>query len=357
MYQIKETITLIGISALLLCCSACEDKSQKPDQASDDSFLIQKEDIEPNDQGQIVLMIHGGASYPTPSRNNTTRDSLIKRVMRNALVRGRDTLMKGGSSTDAIQCSIAVLEDSPYFNAGKGAVFNSEGVNELDASIMKGADRSAGAIAGVQRVKNPISAARIVMDSSQNVLLAGRGAEQFVSSKGAELVEAYYFFTQDSWNELKKAKDETGEVIPKQPAQKNEKFGTVGAVALDLKNNISAGTSTGGRNNKRFGRIGDSPIIGASTFADNKYCGVSSTGWGEFFIRNATAHSVVSYMEFKKNDVVEAAQWVMYEKMKGIEGGIIALDKNGRGSFPFNTPVMNRGYITQTGEPKVFIYK
>jgi L-asparaginase / beta-aspartyl-peptidase len=226
----------------------------------------------------------------------------------------------------------------------------------MDASIMNGADMKAGAVAGVTTVKNPIDAARLVMDSSDNVLLAGSGAEKFAAMKGAAIVDRSYFFTQDSWDELIKAKEEKKEPLPVLPGN-NGKFGTVGAVALDKAGNLSAGTSTGGRNNKRFGRIGDSPIIGASTYADNRYCAVSSTGWGEFFIRHAAAHSVVSCMELAGTGLADAAQWVMYQKMKGIEGGIIALDKNGHASFPFNTPVMNRGYITLTGEPQVFIYK
>ena len=212
-------------------------------------------------------------------------------------------------------------------------------------------------MAAVGTIKNPIDAARLVMDSSDNVMLVGRGAEQFAALKGAVIVDPSYFFTQDSWDELVKAKTKTNDSLPSPPVSKNQKYGTVGAVSLDKDRNISAGTSTGGRTNKRFGRIGDSPIIGASTYADNRYCGVSSTGWGEYFIRNCTAHSVVSYVEFKNSSITEAAQWVMYVKMKDIEGGIIALDKEGNGSFPFNTPLMNRGYITLTGEPKVFIYK
>jgi beta-aspartyl-peptidase (threonine type) len=319
--------------------------------------VLKPESIRSEDQGQIVLIIHGGASYHTPARNNPVRDSLIKSGMKQALLAGRAIITKGGSSTDAVQAAIRILEDSPYFNAGKGAVFSSEGFNELDASLMEGKDLKAGAVAAVRTIKNPIDAARLVIDSSDNVMLVGKGAEQFAALKGAKIVEPSYFFSQDSWDELLKAKMEKNEKMPSKPIQKNQKFGTVGAVALDKNKNISAGTSTGGRNNKRFGRIGDSPIIGASTYADNRYCGVSSTGWGEYFIRNAVAHSVVSYLEFKQSGVAEAAQYVIYQKMKGIEGGIVALDKNGNGSFPFNTPVMNRGYITLTGEPQVFIYK
>ena len=223
------------------------------------------------------------ASYRTPTRNNPIRDSIIQEVMGRALIAGRDTLLKGGSSTDAVEVSIQILEDSPFFNAGKGAVFNGEGVNELDASIMEGKERKAGAVAGVKQIKNPINAARMVMDSSDNVLLVGEGAERFSKLKGATLVSNDYFFTQDSWDELIKAKKENDEKLPKSPIEKNEKFGTVGAVALDLSKNIAAGTSTGGRSNKRFGRIGDSPIIGASTYADNRYCGVFFYGLGRIF--------------------------------------------------------------------------
>jgi len=337
----------------ILCLSSCT--VNQDDKAS--SQVLQTESIRSEDQGKIVLMIHGGASYPSSARNNPIRDSLIKEGMKEALLAGRKIISNGGSSTDAVQAAIRILEDSPYFNAGKGAVFSSEGFNELDASLMEGKELKAGAVAAVRTIKNPIDAARLVIDSSDNVLLIGNGAEHFAAINGAKMVEPSYFFTQDSWDELIKAKKEKNEKLPTKPSLKNQKFGTVGAVALDINQNISAGTSTGGRTNKRFGRIGDTPIIGASTYADNRYCGVSCTGWGEYFIKNAVAHSVVSYMEFKQSRIDEAAQYVMYQKMKGIEGGIIALDKNGKGSFPFNTPVMNRGYITLSGEPQVFIYK
>jgi beta-aspartyl-peptidase (threonine type) len=222
---------------------------------------------------------------------------------------------------------------------------------------MQGKDLKAGSVSGITTVKNPISAARMVMDSSEFVMLSGKGAEQFAALKKLEIVDPSYFFTQVSWDELVSVKQKAKETIPEKPKVKNEKYGTVGAVALDKHGNISAGTSTGGRTNKRWGRIGDSPIIGASTYADNRYCGVSSTGWGEFFIRNCVAHSVISMMEFKNVTVNEAAEFVMFDKMKGIEGGIIALDPKGKVSIAFSTPVMNRGYITMDGEPQVFIYK
>jgi len=354
MYK-RNPLYILTFLFLILFFAGCTNYKNNRD--AEKKFSLVSESIKTEDQGKIVLMIHGGASYPSPARNNPLRDSLIMKVMREALISGRAIIATGGSSTDAVQTAIRMLEDSPYFNAGRGAVFNSEGINEMDASLMEGKNLKAGAVAAVRTIKNPIDAARLVMDSSDNVLLSGSGAEKFAALKGSEIVNPSYFFTQDSWDELIKEKKESNDSLPAPPPDKNKKYGTVGAVALDNEKNISAGTSTGGRTNKHFGRIGDSPIIGASTYADNRYCGVSSTGWGEYFIRNCTAHSVVSYVEFRNSSITEAAQWVMYVKMKNIEGGIIALDKNGYGSFPFNTPLMNRGYITLNGEPQVFIYK
>ena len=307
----------------------------------------------------VVLIIHGGASYISERYNNDSMDVAFKQIMSEALAKGRDVIINGGSSVDAVQAAINIMEDAPIFNAGKGAVFSSAGMNELDACIMEGKTLNAGAVASVTTIKNPINAARLVMDSSEHVFLAGDGAEKYAREKGLEIVDNKYFFTQNRWDEWQEVvkKENAGAKESAEAVVKNQKYGTVGAVALDLNGNLAAGTSTGGRTNKKYGRIGDSPIIGASTYADNRYCGVSSTGWGEMFIRHCTAHSVVSMMEHKGASVNEAAEGVMYEKMKDIEGGIIALDRKGNISMAFNTPVMNRGYITLTGDPKVFIYK
>jgi beta-aspartyl-peptidase (threonine type) len=297
---------------------------------------------------KIILVIHGGASYPSELRNSPVRDSMVLEEMKQVLLYGQSLLNQGKNAENVVCEVISMLEDCPLFNAGKGAVFNAEGENELDACIMKGKDRSAGAVAGLKRIKNPIRLAKAVMDCTSFVLLHSTGAEEFAKSINMPTVNQDYFFTNESWKELQ---------IAKEKEIKNTKFGTVGAVALDKNGNIAAGTSTGGRTNKKWGRIGDSPIIGASTYADNSFGAVSSTGWGEHFIRNATAHSIIACIEYGKMNLKEACEEILYKKMKNIEGGVIALDTAGKMCCVFNTPVMNRGYISANGKPVVNIYK
>jgi beta-aspartyl-peptidase (threonine type) len=242
------------------------------------------------------------------------------------------------------------MEDSPLFNAGKGAVFNSVGVNEMDASIMDGRDRNAGAVTVVRTVKNPIKLARLVLDKSPHVLLAEDGATEFAREHNLELVDPEYFFTQRRWDALQKAKEKE---------QDSNGHGTVGAVALDQAGNIAAATSTGGRNNKRYGRIGDSPIPGAGTYADNKTCGVSSTGHGEYFIRAAIAFDISARMQHGGQSLAQAANAVIHGTLTdmGGTGGVVALDRDGNIAMPFNTSGMYRGYIDQDGTATIAIYK
>jgi L-asparaginase / beta-aspartyl-peptidase len=303
---------------------------------------------------QWVLVIHGGAGGPVKgTMSEQTEQEYIKK-MNEVLQGGSKILQHGGSSLDAVEYCIRMMEDSPLFNAGKGSVFNAEGKIELDASIMDGKTLKAGAVAGVTTIKNPVSAARAVMEKSQHVMLAGDGAEAFASAQGLEIVDPSYFFTKEKWELYEKTKQEQ----EKKKETREGKHGTVGAVALDQTGNLAAGTSTGGMSNKMKGRIGDSPIIGAGTYANNTTCAVSSTGHGEFFIRNVVAYDISALMEYKGLPLEEAATFVIMEKLKsqGAGGGLIAIDKNGTIAMPFNTNAMFRGYIRSDGKTEVLIY-
>ncbi|RMI19351.1 MAG: isoaspartyl peptidase/L-asparaginase, partial [Calditrichaeota bacterium] len=274
----------------------------------------------------------------------------------------------GGSSLDAVEQTIRVLEDSPLFNAGKGAVFTNAGTNELDASIMDGATLQAGAVAGVKRVKNPISLARLVMEKSPHVMLAGDGADAFAKENGLELVDPHYFYTEQryqQWQRVlqreKEKQQSQSRAAPDAASSEADEppLGTVGVVALDKQGNLAAGTSTGGMTNKRWGRVGDSPIIGAGTYADNRTCAVSCTGHGEYFIRLNVAHDISALMAYKGLSVQEAAEEVILKKLTqlGGTGGVIAIDRNGNIAMPFNTSGMYRGYWLEGGEPVVKIYR
>lgn len=314
-------------------------------------------------QKKYVLVIHGGAGTITKENMTPEKEKAYKDKLTEALKAGYAEIQKGKTSVDAVQSAIVVMENSPLFNAGKGAVFTHEGRNELDASIMYGKDKSAGAVAGVHTIKNPIKAAIAVMQKSKHVMLSGKGAEEFAKEQKLEIVDPKYFWTQDRWNGLQKALEK--EKLKKATTQKkkpdyleiDQKFGTVGAVALDREGNITAGTSTGGMTNKRWNRIGDSPVIGAGTYA-NAQVGISGTGWGEFFIRSTAARTVAAKMEYQHKDVKTATQEVIAEigKMGG-DGGLIALDKNGNIAMEMNTAGMYRGAITDKGEIEVEIYK
>lgn len=303
-----------------------------------------------------VLVIHGGAGV---IRKDLTpeKEKLVRADLEAALDAGYGVLKAGGSSLDAVARAIVVLEDSPRFNAGKGAVFAHDGRNEMDAAIMDGPTLRAGAVAGVHRVKNPILLARAVMEKSPHVMLSGDGAEEFAKTVGIELVDPAYFRTDERWKQLQDALT----------ADKNRQastlgraihYGTVGAVALDAKGRLAAATSTGGMTNKRWGRIGDSPIIGAGTYA-NASCAVSATGWGEFYIRATAAHDICARVAYAKTPVAEAAHEVVMNVIPklGGDGGVIALDADGNFATPFNTDGMYRGWVDRDGRKHVALLK
>jgi beta-aspartyl-peptidase (threonine type) len=317
---------------------------------------------------KVVLAIHGGAGVKPRKEMTAEQEKLYRADLERALREGyplregyRALKRKGGTSLDAVEAAIRVLESSPRFNAARGAVFTHDGRNELDASIMEGKDRRAGAVAAVSCLKHPISAARAVLEKSQHVLLTGRGAELFATQQGLEVVEPSYFWTKERWLELKKALEEEEKERKTAPAKEKSapERGTVGAVALDAAGNLAAGTSTGGMTNKRYGRVGDSPIIGAGTYADNAACAVSSTGHGEVFIRYAVAHDVVALMKYKGLSVREAARRVIDNLPKEPDGvgGVIALDAKGALAVALDTEGMYRGWVTSDGEEHVAIYK
>ena len=299
-----------------------------------------------------VLVIHGGAGVITRDLTPERRKA-FEAALNDALDAGYAVLKKGGSSLDAVSRSVVVLEDSPYFNAGKGAVFNHDGRNELDASIMDGATRRAGSVAGVHRIRNPIVLARAVMEKSPHVMLAGDGAEAFAQSIGMALVDPAYFRTEERWQQLQQALEAEKS---KQQASLPPAFrhGTVGAVALDAQGHLAAATSTGGMTNKRWGRVGDSPIIGAGTYADGQ-CAVSATGWGEFYIRTVAAHSICMRVAWKGESVADAAKAVVMGDVPALggDGGVIALDAKGRFATPFNTEGMFRAWIDADGKRHV----
>lgn len=310
---------------------------------------------------RVVLVIHGGAGVKPKDKMTPALKRQFEDDLKKALQQGQKALDRG-TSLDAVEAAIRVLEDSPLFNAGKGAVFTHDGRNELDASIMDGKTRKAGAVAAVTVLRNPIIAARAVMEKSPHVMLVGRGAELFATQQGLDIVDPQYFWTLERWNALKEALEAEKKKPGKQGGWNppfNRYFGTVGAVALDRHGNLAAGTSTGGMTNKRFGRVGDSPIIGAGTYADNATCGVSCTGHGEVFIRYGVAKDVVARMRYKGIPVKQAAEETLGElpKEEGGVGGLIALDAKGNVAMPYNTEGMYRGVVTSDGKIKVWIYE
>jgi L-asparaginase / beta-aspartyl-peptidase len=302
---------------------------------------------------KYFVVIHGGAGNITKA--NLPDSTLYKEKLTEALTKASDTLAKGGTSLDAVEAAIRILEDSPLFNAGKGAVFNDEGKNELDASIMDGKTLKAGAVAGVTTIKNPITAARTVMEKSKHVMLIGKGAEKFAKDQGLDIVDPSYFYDQKRWDQYLKQKGKSDLNIN----YSDTIHGTVGVVALDMYGNLAAGTSTGGLSNKEYGRVGDSPIIGAGTYANNNTCAVSCTGTGEYFIKNVVAYDMSALMEYKGYTVQKAADYIINEKLKeqGGDGGLIALDKYGNFTMTFNTEGMFRGYANSGGEIKIFLFK
>jgi len=318
---------------------------------------VSNNDTVSKDKIDYALVIHGGAGTILKKNLSDEMEQAYRDKLNEALSAGEAILKNGGSSIDAVEQTIMIMENSPLFNAGKGAVFTNAGINEMDASIMTGNDQNAGAVGGITNIKNPIQAARAVLEKSDHVLLTGKGAELFAESIGIETVDPSYFYTERRMKALENAKQKEEDKVGMIFENPDYKFGTVGCVALDKSGNITAGTSTGGMTNKRFNRIGDSPIIGAGTYANNNTCGVSSTGHGEFFIRYAVAYDISALMEYKGMSVQEAAELVVNQKLveKGGSGGVIAMDAYGNISMPFNTKGMYRGYVKPT-ERVVEIY-
>jgi beta-aspartyl-peptidase (threonine type) len=322
--------------------------------------IIQKE----VKKAEFSIVIHGGAGSIRRDNISEEKEAEYRQKLEEAIRVGYDILKNGGTSLDAVQKTITVLEDSPLFNAGKGAVLTFEGINEHDASIMDGQILNAGASAGTKTVKNPINLARAVMDQSPHVMLSGFGAETFAKEQGLEIVEPNYFFIEQKLNSLKRVQDSNKNNVASfyNDDINDSKFGTVGCAALDQYGNLAAGTSTGGMTNKRWGRIGDSPIIGAGTYANNNTCAVSSTGWGEFFIRGMVAFDISALMEYKGLSLKEAAKEVIQNKLpsigeQGATGGIVAIDKNGNMAMEFNTQGMFRATMNDKGELYIGMFK
>jgi beta-aspartyl-peptidase (threonine type) len=314
------------------------------------------------------LAIHGGAGAIERDKMTPEKEAAYRADLERALRTGHAVLEKGGTSLDAVEATIKVLEDSPLFNAGKGAVFTHDGRNELDAAIMDGATLKAGSVAQLHHIKNPISLARLVMDRSIHVMLVGDGAEQFAKENGVPFVDAKYFYTEQRWKALQDTikEEEDARKAGKKSARvvhlaedEDHKFGTVGCVALDRQGNLAAGTSTGGLTNKRYGRVGDTPIVGAGTYANNRTCAVSATGTGEFFIRSVVAYDISALMEYKGLSLKDAADEVVMNKLvkMGGDGGVVAMDHDGNVAMSFNTPGMYRGWIDADGKVTVEIYK
>lgn len=346
----KKLFIFLLISIFMFSCSEAPSKKETTTARKPNSFAI---------------VIHGGAGGIKREYFTQEQQEAYTQKLEEALNAGYSVLENGGISLDAVQAAINIMEDSPLFNAGKGAVYNSEGNQEMDAAIMDGETLNAGTIAGVNHIKNPILAARIVMDSSKHVMLSGKGAELMAKKYGIEMVDSTYFFTEKRMSQLKKIQgkektqlDHTAFLI-KNELIDDHKFGTVGAVAMDKSGNIAAGTSTGGMTNKKYGRVGDVPIIGAGTYANNLTCGISATGTGEYFIRTVASHEVSSLIQYKDYTPKQALHEVLFNQIGplGGEGGMILLDKNGEVYWDFNSTGMFRGYKKSSGETKVEMFE
>jgi len=313
------------------------------------------------EEKKFALAIHGGAGTIERSKLTAEHEREFRNGLERSLQTGYDILKKGGSSLDAVEAAVRVMEDDPLFNAGKGSVFTDAGTNEMDAAIMDGKTLKAGAVASLKHIKNPISLARLVMEKSPHVMMDCAGAEAFAKQMGVELVDEKYFYTEERWQALQKIKaaQKNGSAGGKKfIVSDQERHGTVGAVAVDQAGDLAAATSTGGMTNKKAGRIGDSPVIGAGTYANDATCAVSATGDGEFFIRSVVAHDISALMEYRGLPLQEAAQQVLAKVKKlGGEGGLIAIDRNGNIAQPFNTSGMYRGSVDSTGKFVVAIYR
>lgn len=371
---------LIGFFTLFSCNNVNESSNKT---SVTDSIIKENDKKQPT----FGIVIHGGAGTILKENMTDSLEIAYQQKLEEAIRVGHEILKNGGSAMQAVTKTINILEDSPLFNAGKGAVFTHEETNELDASVMDGSNLNAGAVAGVTRIKNPINLALEVMNNSPHVLLAGKGAENFAQEKGFEMMEPSYFYTENRFQslqqvkareialrynasngqaKLKHSKNSSGTIESSfnsnsssyDPYIKNSKFGTVGCAALDKNGNLAAGTSTGGMTNKRWNRIGDAPIIGAGTYANNATCAVSSTGWGEYFIRAMVAHDISAMMEYKGISLEEAAVDVIQNKVPelGGNGGIVAIDKDGNVSMEFNTAGMYRAHMNAAGVLVTGIY-
>lgn len=317
-----------------------------------------------------AIVIHGGAGVIERGALDSATEAQIRAALEAALRRGSEILAGGGAALDAVEASIRILEDDPNFNAGRGAVFTAEGKHELDASIMDGQNRTAGAVAGVTQLRHPISAARAVMEKSPHVMLAGAGAEAFAVQNGLETVDPSFFFTERRWAGLVKELTARGAPIPPRPVgatgatgvsgrDLERKFGTVGVAARDASGNLAAGTSTGGTTAKRWGRLGDSPVIGAGTYAQNGVCAVSATGTGEYFIRAAVAKSICARIELKHERPARAADAIVQKDLPALggDGGVIVMGARGEGIWSFNTPGMYRARASAKSGPEIAIYQ
>lgn len=309
-----------------------------------------------DNRARYALALHGGAGVILREKMSAEKEDLYRSVLSQALGAGETTLKAGGTALDATVATVQVMEESEHFNAGKGAVFTNEGRIEHDAAVMVGSDMSAGAVAAITNVRSPIAAAKAVMEASGHVLLMGKGAEDFAASQDLEIVEQSYFHTDKRWQQLEQARAAGKETSMD---HSDHKYGTVGAVALDADGNLAAATSTGGMTNKAWGRVGDSPVIGAGTYADNNTCAVSTTGHGEYFMRFTVARDIAALMEFKGLSLQEAGKAIIEERLlaKGGDGGAIAVDRFGNVSLPFNSPGMYRGSVVAEGTPYIGIFK
>jgi beta-aspartyl-peptidase (threonine type) len=311
-------------------------------------------------QSKIGLVVHGGAGTIEPSKMTPDREHEYRAGVERALSAGYEILKRGGSSLDAAEAAVRVFEDDPRFNAGRGSVFTNIGTNELDAAVMDGKTLRAGAVGCLEHIKNPVSLARLVMEKSGHVMMVGEGAETFARENGADFVEQKYFYTNERWDALEKMKaaEKSGGRGKQFIISDQDRHGTVGAVALDRDGNLAAATSTGGTTNKRAGRVGDSPVIGGGTYANNATCAVSATGDGEYFIRATVGHDISALMEYRGMSLKEAADAVLDKVAKlGGSGGLIAIDRQGNIALPFNTSGMYRGYADPNGKFVVEIYK
>ena len=340
-----KKILLICTILLIFGCTSSDKNQEKPEENTQQATQ------------PFGIVLHGGAGTILKEHMTDSLEMAYTEVLEKAIKTGHYILENGGTSIEAVTKTINILEDSPLFNAGKGAVFTHDETNELDASIMDGATLNAGAVTGVKHIKNPIDLALKVMTNSPHVMLSGKGAEEFAKTQNISLIDTSYFYTKDRHDVLMRVKT-ADKTAFRDPALNDSKFGTVGVAALDKHGNLAAGTSTGGMTNKRWNRIGDAPIIGAGTYANNATCAVSSTGWGEYFIRAVVAHDISALMEYKGLSLKEAAKEVIHNKVAklGGDGGIIAIDKDGNIVMEFNTPGMYRASIDKNGELKIAMY-